>query len=153
MADVLKEVCLSVTEQISGFTLEEPPARKKRIENPLSVVVLSKGIFKSKAVGVFPNAFAEAVVNKMSKGEQLSNEEKEAYFKEYINICFGRFISRINNEMGRASRFVIPVLLKGTYRETADASYKNHIVVSLMSEQGRIELGLKYQVLPEYSSN
>lgn len=142
-----------MTEQITGIKLESPLPRRKHIECPISVVVLSKGIFKSKAVGTFPAGFADTVVNKMCHGELMSEEERDAYFKEYINIFFGRFISRINNEIGRASRFVIPVVLRGPYRETADAEYKNRVMVAFTGEQGRIEIELKYEMLPEFSSN
>lgn len=143
----------SVTEQIADIRLDPPPARKKRIENPVSVVVLSKGIFKSKAIVIFPADFEDAVVHTMSDGVELEQEEKDAYFKEYLNIFFGRFISVINNEIGKASRFVIPVLLRGAYRESGATLYKNKVDISFMAEQGRIQIILSYDVLPEYSSN
>lgn len=133
--------------------LKPPPTRKKRIENPVSVVVLSRGIFKSKTIIMFPTDFTEAVVKSMCKGAELSDEEKDAYFKEYVNIFYGRFISAINDEIGRASRFVIPVIIRGVYRETADAEYTNRIQIGFMSDYGKIDMMLKYAVLPEYSSN
>ena len=150
---MIDSVYRKVTEQVTGIKLESPPARKKKVENPISVVVLSKGVFKSKAVVVFPAKFIEAVIAGMSKCNTLSEEEGDAYFKEYMNIFFGRFISEINNVVGRSSRFVIPVLLRGSYRETAENEYSNRIDVGFMSEQGRIDFALKYEVLPEHSSN
>ncbi len=153
VAEVVDSVYSSVTEQLTGIQLKPPPTRKRRIENPVSVVVLSKGVFKSKAVVQFPAEFVEAVVDKMSSGAELSKEDREAYFKEYMNIFYGRFISKINNEIGRASRFIIPVLLRGPYRETAESDYSNRLVIPFMSDYGKIEFVLCYEVLPEHSSN
>lgn len=116
-------------------------------------MVLSKGIFKSKTIVLFPADYEEAVVEHMNDGSELDQEEKDAYFKEYLNIFFGRFLSLINNEMGRASRFFIPTLLRGTYKDTEANQYKNSVDVSFMSEQGRIQIILNYDVLPEHSSN
>ena len=151
--EAFRDVYTTVTRQIAGIELEPPSTRKKKIECPIAIVVLSKGTFKSKAVAQFPAGFADEVVRRMSNGVVLSDEEKDAYFKEYMNICYGRFISRINNEMGRASRFVIPVILRGTYRETADSSYNNSIEIGFGSSHGRVEIVLRYELLPEYSSN
>ena len=153
VAEVVDSVYSSVTLQLTGIQLKPPPTRKRRIENPVSVVVLSKGVFKSKAVVQFPAEFVETVIDKMSNGAKLSRDDRDAYFKEYMNIFFGRFISKINNEIGRASRFIIPVVLRGTYRETAEADYSNKVVTSYMSDQGKIEFILCYEVLPEHSSN
>lgn len=138
---------------MTGIQLKAPPARKKRIDNPVSVVVLSKGVFKSKAVVQFPAEFVETVVDRMSNGASLSKDDREAYFKEYMNIFYGRFISKINNEMGRASRFIIPVLIRGSYKETAEADYSNRVETSYMCDQGKIDFVLSYKVLPEHSSN
>ena len=116
-------------------------------------MVLSKGVFKSKTVAQFPAEFVETVVDKMSNGAELSKDDREAYFKEYLNIFYGRFISKINNEIGHASRFIIPVLIRGAYRETAEADYSNRIVRTFMCDQGKIVFVLCYKVLPEHSSN
>lgn len=150
---MVRNVYSAVTAQVAGINLKPPPARKKRIESPVSVVVISRGIFKSKAVMMFSTEFVENVVNHMSRGESLSPEDRDAYFKEYINIFYGRFISKINNEIGRASRFVTPVILRGTYRETADMDYKNRMLIGFMSDYGKVEIILRYEVLPEFSSN
>ena len=138
---------------MTGIQLKAPPARKKRIDNPVSVVVLSKGVFKSKTVAQFPAEFVETVVDKMSNGAELSKDDREAYFKEYMNNFYGRFISKINNEIGHASRFIIPVLIRGSYRETAEADYSNRIETSYMCDQGKISFVICYEVLPEHSSN
>lgn len=151
--ETYREVYYEVTKQIADLDVSAPLTRKKRIENPVSVVVLSKGIFKSKAVGVFPQEFVDIIVSRMSDGEQLTSSEKVAYFKEYMNICYGRFISRINNEIGHASRFVIPVVLSGTYRETGESDYKNRVEIGFSGEQGRTEMTIYYEVLPQHSSN
>ncbi len=102
---------------------------------------------------MLPGEFVNVVVDRMSGGELAEKGEREAYFKEYMNIFFGRFISKINNELGRASRFVIPVLLPGTYRDTTDMEYRNSLVTSFMSDYGRVEITFRYELLPEYSSN
>lgn len=154
MKETIKSVYTMVTEQVTGITLTESPARKKRIENPISVVVLSKGIFKSKAIIFLPEDFEEYVVGRMNRdGSDLSPDDKDAYFREYLNMFFGRFISAVNNEIGRASRFVIPVLLRGTYRDTGTAVYTNRVEMDFMSEQGRISIVMSYEVVPAYSSN
>lgn len=154
MKETIKSVYSMVTEQVSGISLTPSPARKKRIENPVSVVVLSKGIFKSKAIIFLPEDFEEYVVDRMNKdGAPLTPDDKDAYFREYLNMFFGRFISAVNNEIGRASRFVIPVLLRGTYRDTGTAIYSNRVEVDFMSEHGRVNIVMNYEVLPEYSSN
>lgn len=127
--------------------------RKKRIEHPITVVVLSKGIFKSKVVSVFSTEFVNAVVDKMSQGEQLSAEDRDLYFKEYINMCFGRFISIINNQTGRASRFVIPAMVRGTLKEEEVYDYKERTSIDFGTEFGRVTTCVSYEVLPEFSSN
>lgn len=153
VADVVNEVLHEVTKQLTGIELKPPATRKKRIENPVSVVVLSKGTFKSKMVGVFPADFLDSVICGMGGGDDLTQEDRDAYFKEYLNMFYGRFISRINNEIGKASRFVIPVLLRGTYRETTAGMYRNEVTSEFLSDQGRITFDIYYEVLPEYSSN
>lgn len=153
VGDILEKVLIACTDKLTGIKLDTPQTRKRKIENPISVVILSKGIFKSKVVGTFPSAYAKSIVEKMSHGAELSEEEQDAYFKEYINICFGRFISCINNEIGHASRFVIPVLIRGAYKDTAEGVFKNRLDLVFCGPYGRIEFVVKYEVLPEHSSN
>jgi len=120
----------------------------------VSVVVLSKGIFKSRVVSVFSSQFVDKVVDRMSNGDNLSPEDRDAYFKEYINMCFGRFISQINNETGKASRFVIPVMIRGVYRLAQDNStYADTAHVDFGSEFGNVNMTVSYDILPQYSSN
>ncbi len=89
----------------------------------------------------------------MSHNSPLSPEDKDAYFKEYINMCFGRFISRINDEMGRASRFVIPVMIRGLYRTPPDNQFADTARVDFGSEYGSVNMVVSYDILPEHSSN
>ncbi len=84
----------------------------------------------------------------MSRGAKLSKTDREAYFKEYMNIFYGRLISRINNEIGKASRFIIPVLIRGAYRETAEKDYDHKVQTSFLSDQGKIDFVMNYEVLP-----
>ena len=88
----------------------------------------------------------------MSGGEELSGEEREAYFQEFVNIFFGRFISAINNKTGHPSRFVIPQVVHGAYRDITEGMYDNAVEVDLSGEEGRLRIIMKYEVLPEYSS-
>ncbi|MCR5431869.1 MAG: hypothetical protein K6E95_04870 [Lachnospiraceae bacterium] len=152
--DTIRSVYPAVTQTVAQIELKEPPPRKKRIEAPISVVVLSKGIFKSKVVSTFPSLLVDEIVNRMSKNSQLSQEDRDAYFKEYINMCFGRFISKINNETGRASRFVIPVMIRGLYRTTTqDNQFSDTARVDFGSDYGSVNMVVSYDILPEYSSN
>ncbi|MCR5769317.1 MAG: hypothetical protein K6G45_12655 [Lachnospiraceae bacterium] len=105
----------------------------------------------SKVVMTLPDRFAEQIVDRMSNGRELSKEEREAYFLEFVNIFFGRFISDINNRTGHPSRFVIPVLLKGTYTDTADTVYGNSVCAGMTGEYGEVRIIIKYDVLPDYS--
>jgi len=151
--ETIRSVYSTVTKTVAQIELKEPPPRKKRIEAPISVVVLSKGIFKSKVVSTFPSLLVDEIVDRMSHNTPLSPEDRDAYFKEYINMCFGRFISRINNETGRASRFVIPVMLRGLYRTTQDDMFTDTARVDFGSDYGSVNMIVSYDILPEYSSN
>ena len=143
----------SVTKNVAQIELTEPPPRKKRIEAPVSVVVLSKGIFKSRVVSTFPSLLVDEIVDRMSRNTPLSPEDRDAYFKEYINMCFGRFISRINNETGRASRFVIPVMIRGLYRSSPENQFSDTAHVDFGSDYGSVNMTVSYDILPEHSSN
>ena len=143
----------SVTKTVAQIDLTDPPPRKKRIEAPVSVVVLSKGIFKSRVVSTFPSLLVDEIVDRMSRNTPLSPEDRDAYFKEYINMCFGRFISRINNETGRASRFVIPVMIRGLYRSSPENQFSDTAHVDFGSDYGSVNMTVSYDILPEYSSN
>ena len=138
---------------MAQIELKEPPPRKKRIEAPISVVVLSKGIFKSRVVSTFPSLLVDEIVDRMSNNSPLSQEDRDAYFKEYINMCFGRFISKINNETGRASRFVIPVMIRGLYRPPQENVFADTARVDFGSDYGSVNMTVSYDILPEYSSN
>ena len=105
-------IFISVTKQLAGIDLAESSSVPVDIESPLSVVVMSRGNFISKAVMTLPREFAVKIVDRMSNGRQLSKEDREAYFLEFVNIFFGRFISDVNNKTGHPSRFVIPVLIE-----------------------------------------
>lgn len=133
--------------------MTSPPVRRKKIGQPVSVVVLSKGIFKSKTLSVFPSEFVNKVVDRMSHGEQLSEEERDLYFKEYINMCFGRFISVINNQTGQSTRFVIPVMVRGTFKDEEAYEYKEGTSVDFDTDLGRVNISVNYEVLPQFSSN
>jgi len=146
-------VYASVTKTVAQIELTEPPPRKKRIEAPVSVVVLSKGIFKSRVVSTFPSLLVDEIVDRMSRNTPLSPEDRDAYFKEYINMCFGRFISRINNETGRASRFVIPVMIRGLYRSSPENQFSDTAHVDFGSDYGSVNMTVSYDILPEHSSN
>lgn len=119
----------------------------------MSAVILSKGIFSSRVVLRFPNKFLTAVVDTMSHGIELSEEDWNAYVKEYMNIFFGRTISRINNELGKASRFIIPVIIRGEYRESGYKTFDESIEMTFKSEYGTIKIRMDYDLLPEFSSN
>ncbi len=138
---------------MAQIELKEPPPRKKRIEAPISVVVLSKGIFKSRVVSTFPSLLVDEIVDRMSNNSPLSQEDRNAYFKEYINMCFGRFISKINNETGRASRFVIPVMIRGLYRPPQENVFTDTARVDFGSDYGSVNMTVSYDILPEHSSN
>ncbi|MCR5521006.1 MAG: hypothetical protein K6F44_03740 [Lachnospiraceae bacterium] len=117
------------------------------------MVVLSKGIFKSRVVSTFPTHLVDEIVDRMSHNSPLSPEDRDAYFKEYINMCFGRFISQINNETGRASRFVIPVMIRGLYRMPQDNVFTDTARVDFGSDYGNVNMIVSYDILPEHSSN
>ena len=151
--EIIRSVCVSVTGQIAGVYLTESSSASATIDNPLSVVVMSRGKFMSKAVMTLSHNFADKIVDSMSKGEKLSQDEREAYFQEFVNIFFGRFISAVNNETGHPSRFVIPVVLHGTYQETTETIYKNRVEVDMDSSEGRLSIVMKYDVIPEFSSS
>lgn len=151
--ETIRSVYAAVTKVVAQIELREPPPRKKRIEGPVSIVVLSKGIFKSRVVSVFPSRLVEEIVDRMSNNSPLSPEDRDAYFKEYINMCFGRFISKVNNETGRASRFVIPVMIRGLYRENQSNMFTDTAKVDFGSDFGNVSMTVSYDILPEYSSN
>ena len=104
----------------------------------------------SKAIMTLPLGFVKKIVDGMSRGMELSSEDREAYFREYVNIFFGRFISAINKKTGRPSRFVIPVVLKGMYQETAESLYKNQVEVGFAADDQGMQITMKYDVLPDY---
>ncbi|MCR5686154.1 MAG: hypothetical protein K6G81_12215 [Lachnospiraceae bacterium] len=150
MEDIIKTVCPSVTEQVSGISLKNADSKPISIDNPISVVVMSRGNFMSKAIMTLPLGFVKKIVDGMSRGMELSSEDREAYFREYVNIFFGRFISAINKKTGRPSRFVIPVVLKGMYQETAESFYKNQVEVGFAADDQGMQITMKYDVLPDY---
>ena len=150
VTEIIQSVCASVTEQVAGIKLENISSAPVRIDNPLSVVVMSRGNFMSKAIMMLPHEFADRIIDRMSNGEELSPEEREAYFQEFVNIFFGRFISAVNNRIGRPSRFVIPVVLHGTYHETSESYYKNRVEVYMSGDEGKLRIIMKYEVLPDY---
>ena len=146
-------VFASVTEQLADIELSEVISVPDEVEEPLSVVVMSRGNFISKAVMTLPRTFAETIVDRMSNGEELSGEDREAYFLEFVNIFFGRFISAVNNKTGHPSRFVIPVLVQGVYKDNADAStYNNTVSVGMTGKYGELRIVIKYDILPDYSN-
>lgn len=151
--DTFRTVFCNLTQKVSGVELQNPSSRKRKTSNPVSVVVLSKGAFKSKVIAIFPAAYIENVIKGMNSGELPPEDERDAYFKEYINMGYGRFISVINNEVGSASRFVIPVLLRGTYKEVIETAYSNCVDIDFVSDYGRIKVKVYYEVLPVHSSN
>lgn len=144
---------IKVTKQVTGIDIEPLTKRKKKVENPVSVIIISKGIFKSKVVGIFPRKFMNAVIEHMNDGKGITGEDGDSYYKEYLNMCFGRIISSINNEIGKASRFVIPILMDGAYDAEQEDEYKNRVNLIFSSEYGNIKIGIGYDVLPEHSSN
>lgn len=145
-------IFISVTKQLAGIDLAESSSVPVDIESPLSVVVMSRGNFISKAVMTLPRDFAVKIVDRMSNGRQLSKEDREAYFLEFVNIFFGRFISDVNNKTGHPSRFVIPVLIEGAYIDNTDTVYGNQVSAGLSGEQGDLKIVIKYDVLPDYSN-
>ncbi|MCR5321894.1 MAG: hypothetical protein K6E85_01215 [Lachnospiraceae bacterium] len=152
----IKEIILSVfaavTDQLADIELTEASSVPDVIDNPLSVVVMSRGNFISKAVMTLPREFAQTIVDRMSNGSELSESDREAYFLEFVNIFFGRFISAVNNKTGHPSRFVIPQLQHGAYQDNAESSmYNNSVSVGMSGEYGNLRIVIKYDVLPDYS--
>lgn len=119
----------------------------------MSAVIISKGIFASRVILKFPKKFLLHVVDKMSRGEKLSEEDQTAYIKEYVNIFFGRTISKINNRLGKASRFIIPVIITGDYRESGYKKFDETLELALVSDYGTVKIRIDYDLLPEHSSN
>ncbi len=99
-----------------------------------------------------PRGFARKIVERMSNGRELPRDEREAYFLEFVNIFFGRFISDINNKTGHPSRFVIPVLVEGAYTDNADTAYSHMVSTGLTGEYGDLRIVIRYDVLPDYSN-
>lgn len=150
----MRSTYVEVTKNITGISLSVESGRIKRTEHPVSVIVLSKGVFKSRVIFVFPAQFLHDVVDRMSRGEKLSDEDRKSYAKEYLNICFGRFVSTINNFIGKASRFVVPVIINGAYSEGGYAGSKDDIVQTVFAtDYGTIKISIEYDLLPEHSSN
>ena len=150
--EIILSVFATVTEQLSDIELTESPAVPEVIDDPVSVVVMSRGNFISKAVMTLPRGFAQTIVDRMSDGSELSQADREAYFLEFVNIFFGRFISAVNNKTGHPSRFVIPQLLQGAYQDNADTSmYNNSVSVGMSGKFGDLRIVIKYDVLPDYS--
>ena len=73
--DIIRSVCISVTRQVAGVELKESTSVTGAIDNPLSVVVMSRGKFMSKAVMTLSHSFADKIVDEMCRGEQLSVED------------------------------------------------------------------------------
>ncbi len=118
--------------------------RKRHIDNPISAVIVSKGVFVSKIICFFPKKFLSEVVNSMSKGQKLGADDWEAYVKEYVNIFIGRTISKINNELGVASRFIIPVIMHGEYHESGYKVYDLSLDIPITTKYGILRIHAGY---------
>ena len=150
--EIILSVFAAVTNQLTEIELTESSAVPDIIDNPVSVVVMSSGNFISKAVMTLPREFARTIVDRMSDGSEMPESDREAYFLEFVNIFFGRFISTVNNKTGHPSRFVIPQLQQGIYQDNTDTSmYNNSVSVGMSGEFGDLRIVIKYDVLPDYS--
>lgn len=95
----------------------------------------ARGVFDAKTVFCFPREYADAAFANMDK--YAPPEDREDYFKEFVNIIYGRMVSNVNNYIGKGSRFSPPVILPQDYKWSAD-DYENEKRFYFYSKYGTI---------------
>lgn len=151
--NVMSDIFTRVTKTLTGIDVSINSGKSKRITRPLSAVILSKGVFASKSICVFSRNFMEAVTKRMNIPSDASDEDVQLYFKEYLNITYGRIISSLNGILKRPSRFLIPVIIPGVYKESFPNTLSNFCEITLHCEFGDMKITTAYEVLPEHSNN
>lgn len=99
---------ISITKALTGLELEKMDSHKWNGKHIVVDVIHTKGFFKASIVCEMEQELFHHIISAMYGGELPPEEEQALYINEYMNIVFGRMVSKINNMTGSVSRLSPP---------------------------------------------
>ena len=133
----------ALTERVAGFSITQR-ADGEIGADARCVWIQSMGIFRSSMCFRMDETFEQAVLDGMKVGKDSSEELKQLYLGEYINILSGHALTSINNAVGETSRLTIPTVGKECMQE--ETRYDCYTVLYFVSEYGNMEVRLNYEL-------
>lgn len=143
--DEIEGIFIDVFEEVTfGLSGIELRTLDNKDKEELSGNILS-GIIKTidddgiTIVGTTTDVMVNEISNAINGGEELNIEEQELYYKEYLNIIFGRFLSELKKVVSIKSRFTVPIIIEGEFKEYVN-SHKNKCEVYFWCKYGIIKI-------------
>ena len=142
---IFDDAFISISKKLISLDLR----RKK--EEIISVkcmeFVKTKGKFNSTIICGFSSDIFDAIIIGMNDGKMPSEDEKQLYINEYVNIICGRALSEINNRLGRTSRLTVPMMCSDKESIDIDDSEMENEVLFYETEFGNIEVCIYYKII------
>lgn len=127
-----------VTEGLTSIRML--PAEKTNLsrEDICSGIIQIHGSLNGRMLFILPFKMVECIIFRMNHEKELQEDEKEGYFREYLNIVAGCTVSGIANFLGQRMRFSIPIVKGGICEEFRENKFHYRSQHNFSSELGSI---------------
>ena len=98
-------------------------------------VIHMHGYLNATLIYYFPEELYDYIVRTMNCGSLPSEDERQLYIGEFINITCGHAISRLNDMLGKSTRITVPHLYARS-DILEEIPEENRMVLPYQSEKG-----------------
>lgn len=135
------EVIVNLTQKVAKITLHSLEEYLPIPGDCYRYEITTRGAFCSEIICEMEKGLFESVICEGIKGQRLSQNEKELYVTEYLNVICGRVLSNMNNLLRKSSRLSVPQLFLGEISDNFGLEKK----VSFESDRGRMNFIIHYE--------
>ena len=143
VSEIFDDAFVSVTGRLASLNLDKMDDGIKDGDKIIGSI-FAKGKFNAHIVCEISPAVYEYIIYKMTRGAAISAMEKVLYINEYLNIVCGYALSKINNELGGASRLTVTVFCYDMRSFKKEEDGEQRVALNYETEKGKICVSVYY---------
>lgn len=136
---------ISITKALTGLELEKMDSQQWNGKHIVVDVIHTKGYFKAVIVCEMEQELFHHIISTMYGGALPPEEEQALYINEYMNIVFGRMISKINNMTGSVSRLSPPEYCGESVPVYEHPDRMHHLTLAYRTKQGQLRFTIQFE--------